>query len=316
MRERRLSQLLLDTRLVSAGLALAVACLGGSDVGAQELDARAYASAPVGVNFMGFGAAYSTGNILLDASLPIEDLQGDVASAVIRYSRSIRFFGVASKLKVAVPYSWGDWSAVLEDGSIPTRQVNGFGDVRVNYEILFYGAPALSPKEFASYKQKTLVGVTFGLRAPTGQYDPDRLINLGTNRWTFRTEVGVSQAVKNWRFEVAGTAWIYTDNTDFFGGQTLDQDPLYALQVHVIYIVRPGFWASLSWGYADGGTTRVDGDVSSVFNNNTRTGLTFAYPFTRRQGIGVQYSRGVTTTAGADFESYVLAYQVLWGDRK
>ena len=81
--------------------------------------------------------------------------------------------------------------------------------------INLIGAPALSPKEFAAYKPRTVVGASVIVIAPTGQYDPRRLVTLSSNRWAFKPEVGVSKPVGRWTVEVAGGAWLFTANNNF-----------------------------------------------------------------------------------------------------
>ena len=61
-----------------------------------------------------------------------------------------------------------------------------------------YGAPALTLQDFARYQQDTIVGATLFVTAPSGPVRPDRLINIGTNRWSFKPEVGVSKAIGPW----------------------------------------------------------------------------------------------------------------------
>ena len=124
-----------------------------------------------------------------------------------------------------VPFAAGDWEGVLE-GVDTTRSATGFGDPRVRLSVNFLGAPALRATQFAGYVQKTIVGASLQLIAPLGQYDSSRLINLGSNRWTFRAQLGVSQAVGLWTFEAFAGGWFFTNNSNFFGGSTLEQKPL------------------------------------------------------------------------------------------
>ena len=186
--------------------------------------------------------------------------------------------------------------------------------VKLNtWAVNFIGAPALAPRDFRTYRQGTVVGARFEVITPTGDYDPTKLINLGTNRWGFKPEIGISQAFGRWNVDAALTAWFFTDNDDFFGGATLSQDPLYAVQGALVYNLRPGFWLALNVGYANGGTTTVNGIRANTLQDNSRIGATVQYPFTARQGLRFGLNRGMTTRIGADFTSVFVGYQVMWG---
>ncbi len=176
----------------------------GSHSHAQELEARTYANAPVGLNFVGFAIGVSTGNVLVDRSLPIENADATVMLAGFRYTRTLNVAGKLGKLKLIVPYSDGDWEGLL-DGEFRERKVRGTADSRFTFEVNVSGSPALRLEEFAGYRQKTIVGLSLQVVAPTGQYDSSKLINLGSNRWAFRSQVGVSRALGKWIVEAAAT---------------------------------------------------------------------------------------------------------------
>ena len=305
----------MQKRLVTV-LGLAMGLLFAPALEGQELDVRAYAHVPVGMNLLRLGYGYSTGNILVDPSLPVEGLEADVHLVVPQYTRTFGFFGASAGVRAVVPFSFGRWQGEQAGFGRRERDIDGFADSRFAFQVNFVGAPALRPQEFGSFRQRTIVGATVEVIAPTGQYDPTKLINLGANRWGFRTELGLSRAIGPWHLEAAGTVWLFTRNDDFFGGSTVSQDPLYALQGHVVYSVRPGFWLSFNFGYADGGTTTVDGVVRNTLQRNTRAGFTVQYPLSRRQGLRVAFSRGVSTRVGADFDSLLIGYQFMWGGGK
>jgi len=280
---------------------------------AQELEARTYSNAPVGLNFIGGAYVFSTGNVLVDPSLPVEGLESDLHLFALRYTRTIGFLGKNAKLKLVLPIATASFTGSLA-GESRSRAIEGLGDARAIFELNFLGAPALEPREFGGYRQATIVGTSLAVILPTGQYDADKLLNLGTNRWGFRPEIGVSRAVGRWTLEATATVWLYTDNDDFFGGQLLDQDPLYALQGHVIFNLRPGFWLGFDIGYANGGTTTLDGVRSNTLQSNIRTGVTALYPLGSRHGVKLAFSTGASTRIGADFETFSIAYQYMWGN--
>jgi hypothetical protein len=180
-------------------------------------------------------------------------------------------------------------------------------------EVNFLGAPALPMSEFPSYRQRTIVGASLRVTVPTGDYDSTKLLNLGSNRFNFKAEVGASRALGPWILEIAGAAQVYTDNTDFFGGSTLEQRSFFVLKGHVIYTVRPGFWAAFGAGYGEGGQTVVDDVVQNNRQRNWRFGGLVAYPITRKQGVSFTLLSSVTEESGPDYDRALLAYSYMWG---
>lgn len=281
---------------------------------AQELEPRTYANTPVGVNFLAVGYAFSTGNVFMDPALPIEGLDANVHLIFSRYTRSLAVFGQSSKIKITAPFTAGDWEGDLE-GEHRTRSATGLGDARVTLEVNFLGAPALARSEFVEYRQDIIVGASLQVVAPTGDYDSSKLINLGSNRWVFKPQIGISWAVSKWFLEAAGSVWAFTDNSDFFGGSALTQRPLYTLKAHAIRRIRPGFWVALGVGFGEGGRTSVDGIARQTLQRNWRFALTMVVPLTADRGLSFGLGSGVTSKAGGDFDRVSVAYQFSWGGR-
>ena len=191
---------------------------------AQDLEPRAYTNTPVGLNFLLAGYVYQEGEVATDPSLPFDDASLHVHSAVLAYARSLSLLGKSAKVDVIVPYSWLDGSATFQGESVE-RIVDGFADPRFRLSVNLYGAPALALDEFANYQQDVIVGVSLQFSPPLGQYDPDRLVNIGSNRWAFKPELGVSKAFGPLILEVAPSIILYTDNDDFLGTRSASRTP-------------------------------------------------------------------------------------------
>ena len=139
---------------------------------------------------------------------------------------------------LAVPYIWGDISGnVFEEARSVTR--SGVGDIKLRLAVNLIGGEALTPKEFMKRTPRTTLGASLSISAPTGQYDPDKLINIGTNRWAFKPEIGLTIPHGRWMFDVFAGVWLFSANPDFFGGVHREQDPMPTLQGHVSYTFRP-----------------------------------------------------------------------------
>jgi hypothetical protein len=292
-------------------LALAIIFHPGS-ANAQSMEPRAYSNAPVGMNFLILGYAYQQGDVLLDPSVPVKDVSAKAHTAVLACARSLDVFGKSGKIDIVVPYAWLSATGTLnEEGQ--SRNVSGFADPAVRFSVNLYGAPALSLKEFKDYRQDTIIGVSLQVTAPLGQYDSDKLVNIGTNRWSFKPEVGISQALGRWTLEAIGGVTFYTKNDDFFGGNTREQDPIYSVQGHLIYNFPWGIWAALNATYYTGGRTRVNGVEGDDLQSNWRLGATLTLPVDLHNSVKLYSSSGVQTRTGGDFTLVGIAWQYRWG---
>ena len=286
---------------------------GVTDATAQEAEPRAYSNTPVGLNFLIAGYLYSEGKLAFDPNLSIADAKFHANTGLVAYVRSFDFAGQSAKFDVIVPASSFAAQGVV-NGMPRDREMSGLGDPRFRVSVNLLGAPALSAKDFASYKQDLIVGVSLQVSAPLGQYDNSKLLNLGNNRWSFRPELGISKAWGPWTFEIAPSVTIFSDNTDFFGGNVFAQAPIYAVQAHVLYTFQSGVWMALDGIYFEGGRTALNGVKSDNEQRNTRAGFTLALPIDRNNSLKLSASTGITTRTGSEFTAAGIAWQYRWGE--
>lgn len=280
---------------------------------AQELEPRAYSPNPAGVNFLVLGYTRSTGGVLIDASLPLDNVVADLDSWIAGYGRSFGLFGRSASVALSVPYAQADVSGdVAEMNSATTR--SGLADPRLKLGINLLGGEMLSPRDFARRTPRTTLGASLTVVAPLGQYDASRLINLGANRWAFKPELGISHPVGHWYLEAYAGVWLFTDNDDYFGGTRLEQEPVASVQAHVSYTFRPRLWIAADATYYQGGQTTLDGIAAANLQENTRVGLTLSIPVAQRQSVKLSWSEGASTRFGEDFTTYGLVWQYMWFD--
>jgi len=284
----------------------------GTTVRAQSIEPRSYSNAPVGVNFLVGGYAYTRGALAFDSSLPLTDPNLVTSSAVLGYAKTLDLWGKSGKFDVIVPYSWLSGTANYL-GDPVQREVNGLGDTLLRLSVNFYGAPALSLREFRSYRQDLIVGASLQVSVPTGQYDDTKLVNLGTHRWFFKPEIGVSKAIGPWTFEGQGAVTVFTTNHDFFDGNRRSQDPLYSLQAHAIYSFRSGIWGSVDATYFAGGRTTLNGTRNVDLQQNWRAGATLALPVDVYNSVKLYASRGLSARTGNSYDLVGIAWQYRWG---
>jgi hypothetical protein len=265
----------------------------------------------VGVNFLIAGYAYTRGD-LESNSLPLTDANLRTSNAVLAYARALDLWGLSGKFDAVMPYTWLSGSAKYQGGPVD-RVVNGFANPAFRLSVNLYGAPAVNLEEFSRYHQDFIVGAGLRVWVPLGQYDDTRLVNIGTNRWAFKPEVGVSKVFDNWTLEAQAAVTLYTDNDDFFGGHTRSQAPLYSMQGHVIYSFPHGIWASLDATWYAGGRSTLDGVLSSDLQRNWRVGATLAFPVDRYRSVKFYASNGVSARTGNNYDLVGVAWQTRWG---
>ena len=300
-----------STCLRAVLLIMALVALGVR-VSAQDLEPRAYVNTPVGLNFLVAGYGYAAGGVATDPALPLQNAHLQVHSAILAYARALDVWGKSGKVDVVLPYAWLSGTADVE-GQPRERNVSGLVDPRLRFSVNLYGAPALSLPEFASYRQDLIIGASLQVSVPLGQYDPDKLVNIGTNRWSIKPELGISKAMGPLTLELATGVTLYTDNHDFFGGKTRAQAPIYSVQGHVSYTLGAGIWVAVDGTYYTGGRTTVNGVEGNDLQKNSRLGVTVSLPVQRHISVKLYGSTGVSTRTGSDFTAGGLFVQYRWG---
>ena len=296
-------------------LAVVIAVLGMAGTAhGQELEPRAYSTSPMGTHFLVVGYGHSRGSVILDPSIQVTDVTASIDAAFVGYAGTFGLARRTASLAATLPYVQGDMSGrVGEERTSISR--SGLGDVRVRFAANLWGGGALTPEEFRRRAPTTTLGTSLVVVAPTGQYYPTRLINIGTNRWAFKPDIGLSHPIGKWVLDVAAGVWLYTDNSDFYGGKTRSQAAVWALQGHVSYSFRPGLWLAADATFYQGGRSSIDGVESQDRLENSRSGLVLAVPFATSYSLKLGASTGVTTRVGGKFDSYTVALQYRWFGR-
>eukprot|EP01030_Chromulinospumella_sphaerica_P014837 gene14837-14634_t len=197
---------------------------------AEDLEPRAYANTPVGINFLLLGYSDLHGNVTANPSVPLQNAKLNIKTIVFAFARSLDVWGRSGKFDIVVPEARLTGSALFA-GEPRERNVTGLIDPRLRFSVNLYGAPAMSLAEFPSYQQDVIIGASLAITAPLGQYDSSRLVNLGNNRWSFKPELGVSKRLGPVTLELSAATTFYTDNNQYLGDRTFSQNPTYQAQL-------------------------------------------------------------------------------------
>jgi outer membrane putative beta-barrel porin/alpha-amylase len=310
---RKLGRKLLSTALWLSALG-AFGLLGNAKPAmGQELEPRSYSASPIDSNFAVGALSNSTGTVPLDPSLPLSDVRPAIDTLILSFTHTFRLGNRTANWAVSVPYLGGHVSAVFS-GQPQAFSRYGFADFRARFGVNLLGR-ALTPAQFARRKPSTTLGVSVTVIAPTGTYDRTELINVGSNRWTLKPEIGVEQPMGKWFTDLSAGVWLFGQNTDYFGGQVLRQAPLDIFQFHAGYTFRQNQWLAVDANYYSGGATSVNAATSINSLGNSRFGLTYSQPMGAGLSTKVSWSRWLSGRFGQRFSTVAAALQYLWFDR-
>ena len=278
--------------------------LTAGQVAAQDLEPRRWTPLPPGINVIGAGVVGSQGDIFFDPALQIEDATVDAETIGLSYVHSLKIGNKLARLDVTVPWQHARYAGLLE-GEPATAVRVGLMDPTVRLSVILAGE---EPDPGA--KSSTVVGAAIAVIAPLGEYSEQFLINLGQNRWVFRPQFGFVHTRGQWSYELTGSAFFFTDNDEFFNGSTRSQDPLFAVQGHVVYALkRRGHWAALSVGYGGNGQSIIDGNRVDDDQRLSLASLSYGMPLGTNQSLKFAIVRSRTNTGkGSDVDSLALAW--------
>jgi hypothetical protein len=288
-----------------------MAFVAAAPAAGQQLEPGAYTPAPVGINVLVVSNTLQGGDLAFDPSGPIEDASATINVSAVGYVRSLGLWGRSANVGVVLPYLLGNLEGLYLKAFQKVHR-SGLGDAQVRLAVNLGGAPAMTPREFADYRPRTVVGVSLTTVVPLGQYGGSKLINIGSNRWSFKPEIGITHTAGPWRAEVFLGVWLFTDNHAFAGGRTREQDPILTTQFHLTRTFRRGLWAAFNANFYTGGRTTIAGVSNVDLQRNSRVGATVAFPVARAQSLKIAYSRGAYTTIGAEFDSLGVSYTYAW----
>ena len=258
------------------------------------------------------GYAYSSGDTLFDPSIPLYGVDSKLHTGILAYLQNFDFAGRSANFVLELPYSDGETSGFIESTPI-SGSYSGVSDLGVTLSVNLMGAPSMTREDFQVLRAAPhpILGASVKVVAPIGDYNDDRLLNVGGNRWAVKPELGyMIPLAPTWLLELEAGAWFFGDDDDFIAGKK-EQDPILAFELHLVKRFRPGFWASLDANYYTGGRQTIGGNRLQDVQRNSRFGATLVFPIAARHALKIGYATGVVTQFGTDFDQFLFAYQVL-----
>src|SRR5262249_39612856 len=286
---------------------------------AQDLAPRAYVITPIHSNAVTVTSSFFTGNLLFDGTVPITGASARASVTAFNFTHSLGFFGRTANFLVVLPYGVGNFQGKVI-GAETHAYRSGLLDSAWRFSVNLKGGPAMDVRDFGKWKQTTLLGISLKVVAPTGQYDPTKLINYGANRWAFKPESGLSHRWGHWVLDSYGAVWFFTANREFFshnrynpGLNTQTQSPIGAFEGHFSYDIKPRFWVSLDGNFWFGGVTSLNRKENPLTQNkNSRVGGTVSVPLSKHHSLKFSYNNGAYIRYGGNYQNVSVAWQYSW----
>jgi hypothetical protein len=302
----------MNKRLLLACLAVAVlhpphqAC-------AQFTDAHSYDNTPVGINQLELSYAYVHSDTSIDSSLVITGAKLGLNQETIGYTHYFGAFHRLMWVEASVPV--GGLTGSISGTSIQGSKT-GAGDSSYQMAMLMKGGPALSATQFENYKPTTILGASLTITAPTGQYNPVKILNLGSKRWFFKPELALSHPFgpeQKWQLEAYINSYFYTNNTSYHRTEILRQQLLPGVEGHISYSFNDNIWASLDARYSFRGTTFVNDVDQDNGQHNFILGSEINVSINNRNSLLFEFADALVHHNGPAFVGFSVKYDYTWG---
>jgi len=286
---------------------------------AQDLSPRAYVITPLHANTVNLTWAFFDGGLNFNGTVPITGATGTYYVPIIGLYHSFGLFGRSANLQASLPYGVGTFSGNVF-GKQQSIYRSGLLDTTIRFSVNLKGGPALTPRQYAKWRQKTLLGVSLKVIAPTGQYSPTKLINWGINRWAFKPEFGYSERWGHWILDGYAGVWFYTTNPASLAipvPKPQTEAPIGSFEGHLSYSFRDRSWVSLDGNFWTGGVTSLSG-IRNLDSKQTgsRIGCTGSFPFSKHQSVKISYSNGTYISFGGNYQNLSAGWQYSWVGRR
>lgn len=280
---------------------------------AQFTDAHSYDNTPVGTNQVELAYSYVHANASLDTALIITGAKLNLNQGTISYARYFGLFDRTMWVEAGVPIAGliGSVSGTRIQGSI-----TGAGDSSYQAAMLLKGGPALTVEQFENYKPTTILGVSFTVTAPSGQYNANKILNLGSDRWLFKPEFALSQPFgpeQKWQLDAYANAYFYTDNTSYRGREILHQQPLPGFEGHLSYSFNDSVWVSLDTRYSFRAITFVNGIDQNNGQQNFILGSEMNVSINPRNSLLFEFGKALVHQNGPALTGFAVKYDYVWG---
>lgn len=287
---------------------------------AQEVPARFYLKSLAGGNAVPVIYKNISGNTNpFDLSHTVTPGASFEASMLLTgYAKTLSIMDRSALVAFIVPM--GRISGDVNIGGNTIHQsAKGFGDPMIEFDVNLIGPKAQTDLPAAlRYEPGFSMDVLVDLALPIGEYDSDKPLNLGQNRWYGRIGFPLTWQIGSWvpgertTFELLPAAWVFGKNDDFMG-KSLETDPMYRLDAHLTRDFNERLWGSLDLSLYNGAKASIDG-VDGDKMSSTAVGLTLGYNLDDNMSLTVGYMSTINDDAPAEMsmDSFMISFIYGW----
>lgn len=252
-----------------------------------------YTAFPAGTRLAGARYVYSWGGAL--------NARGELLDGDFEY-RSQQFM-------VSMGYYAGRsvrWAAVA---ALPFGRTEADSDrLRLHAADSGLGDPYVVVAVWPLIREKYQVGLSGWLHIPLGSYQPGRVVNQGENAWSAKGEANLTWRPRPaWTVELTTALRVFADNDDFGPtSATLERDPRYVFETHVIRDLRPGLRLSLDYFYHGGSETTVNGVERDDAWDDHAAQLTLFKKLGAGRAVTLWYRNDYAVRSGPEYQTVAL----------
>jgi hypothetical protein len=188
----------------------------------------------------------------------------------------------------------------------------------VGFTVNLYGAPNIANfYDVANYDPRLTVDVAALLTVPIGEYDEDKAVNIGQNRWWGRLGVpvvfyfGSYAPLYRTSLEVTPSVLVFAKNDDYLG-QDLENDPLFQLEAHLTRDITRKFFAAIDFMWRNGFKSEINGDDAGDDLDLKTLGFTIDYMVNDNAGLRFSYHSNFIDDDEMDADMLRLQFYYGW----
>ncbi|MGE5722508.1 MAG: transporter [Sphingomonadales bacterium] len=242
----------------------------------------------------------------------------DATMAIMGYAHTFALGDRSAMAAVILPMGRISGDASLA-GRTAGQSASGFGDPTLEFTVNVIGPKVQrNIPDVIRYEPGFSLNLLADLALPIGEYNSDQALNIGQNRWYGRLGAPIVWQIGDWvpgrrtTLEFLPAVWLFGNNTDYAGGQTLKTDPLFQLDVHLTRDFTPSFWGALDFVWYKGGQATINGVAASKLDN-VGGGLTLGYTINDNLTLTAGYKSTFNSSSPGELRMDGLMISLTYG---
>jgi len=259
---------------------------------AETVHPRDYIAAPSGVNLsVTYLDHRSADDYFVDGSKLSSNADLQATALIQRFIHYTELLGMPADPQIIVP-------VVDLDVGMAGQGSKGIGDTTIGSTFW----------PVADAENRQWFGITPFLILPTGDYDDQKAVNVGANRWSYVLQAGYAKGItEKLHIDLIGEVEAFGDNDQFLGNNKLEKDEVYRFNTTFSYDITPGNYVWTRYVKQIGGEEQVNGVARLGTDQDTDT-LSVGYTHWIGQELQLQaeYTQDIEVENGFKTSGFTL----------